>query len=126
MFYRQQKSKRVKKQKWLLFGGLVLIFVGIFLKVFGVLTPPPAILFSIGGTMKLAFLGIEIATGRLKPGIEFLFLAGGLFLLVLAIIAKNQAANPWVFNALIIKAVLLKVIFLVLYFRKQREKRRSA
>jgi len=114
----------VKKQKWLLFGGLILIFAGIFLKIFGVLTPPPAILFSIGGTMKLAFLGVEIATGRLKPGIEFLFLAGGLFLLILAIVAKGQATNPWVFNALIIKAILLKVIFLVLYFRKQ--KKRSA
>lgn len=108
----------MKKYKLFLYLGMLNIWAGVMLRIFGVAIPPPAIFFSIGGSLKIIYLIIAIRQGRIKPGIELIYLGAGLCVLALGIYVRKVSPQSVIGTALIVKAVLLKATFLFLMFRK--------
>ncbi|PZX20408.1 hypothetical protein LX69_00407 [Breznakibacter xylanolyticus] len=113
----------MKKYKWLLYAGMVNIWAGLMLRIFGVEFPPPALFFSLGGTLKVSYLVVAIRQGRFKPGIELVYLAAGLVMLALGIYVRKVNPASAIGIALVVKAVLLKATFLFLMLRKMRAAR---
>ncbi len=108
----------MKKYKLFLYLGMLNIWTGVMLRLFGVEVPHPAIFFSIGGSFKITYLIIAIRQGRFKPGIELIYLGAGLCVLAMGIYVRKVSPESVMGTALIVKAVLLKATFLFLMFRK--------
>lgn len=102
------------------------IWTGLMLRIFDIHVPSPAIFFTIGGSLKIIYLTLTFKKLGLKPGIEFLFLAGGLLALFLGIYTRKVSPESVLGTTLIVKAVVLKITFLILVIRKLRAARLKA
>lgn len=105
--------------KILLYSGIGILAIGIIVRYLSSYTNAGLALIVSGVLLKLIYISIAIIKGRYKPGKEFLLLIIGLLLLFLGLWHKlnvNTMVGYWMVSV----AVLLKVIFIILFIKKTK------
>lgn len=105
------------KAKYFLYSGLLLLTAGILTKSLSEADTLGRILIYTGIALKLLFLFMKMRYSDYRPGIELLSLALGLALFLSGLYLSDDIGlnNPlW----LIIPGIMLKLLFIVLLFRK--------
>ncbi len=113
----------MQKIKLLLYTGLTLLTIGIVLRITIGAGLIPSILIYSGVALKVSYLLYIIFKGRFKPGLEILFLLVGLSLVFSGSRLRGFDVNPYLITSMIIAGATLKLLFIILLFRKL--KRRS-
>lgn len=105
--------------RYILLSGILLLSAGAFSRYYG--SPAAPFLFSSGGFCKISYIALAVKSGRYRPGKEIIFLLAGLALLAAGIASRHHAHYQVYSSALIIAAVVLKIIFAAGFIVKVRK-----
>jgi len=103
--------------KNIMFIGIALLIVGIFLRIYTDLYYLGLAIILLGAFFKMVYLIKRIKTGIYKPGFEFALLLVGLLLFSAGFYIKNSnlSINSAFF---LIPGLILKVLFVILFIKK--------
>lgn len=112
-------------KKSLLFIGIVLLVIGIFIRKLTDLNAFGLILILGGVTFKSIYIVGKIKSGEYKPGREFFLLIIGLLFFLGGIYMKNNDLELLLMPALffIITGLALKVMFIIWFIKKLKASR---
>ena len=111
------------KSKSLLFVGIFLLIFGIFLRKMTSLINVGLILILTGVMCKTVYIIAKAKSGEYKPGKELIFLGVGLFLFLSGLYMRSleqDLINP---SYLIVTGISLKVIFIIGFIKKIRQEK---
>lgn len=109
------------KSKWALFAGIVLLIIGIIIRKTTDLTSEGLMMIIVGVLFKTYYIVGKARSGEYQPGYElwFLFIGLAMFLSGLYLRSHNPPFNPLL---LIVPGITLKVIFIILFIIKTKNK----
>lgn len=107
------------RKKWVLFVGIALLLIGIFLKILMELTPWSTIIIITGVCFKIYYILYKIISGEYKPGFEMILLLIGLTIYCIGIYIKSHG-RP--FNALflMVPGISMKIAFVFFFIKKAK------
>ena len=114
------------KSKKLLFGGILILLIGILLKRVTDLSSLGLILIILGVSLKTIYIISKARSGEYKPGTELFVLAIGLLIFFTGLSLKSidsPIINP---AYLMIIGIGLKVTFIIMFVRNVRSNTRVA
>lgn len=109
------------KSRWTLFIGIILLIAGIIIRKTTGLAIEGLVLILVGVLFKTYYIISKARSGEYKPGIELLFLLVGLGLFLGGLYLKSIDGFTYA-PAMIISGITLKVIFIILFILKTRNK----
>jgi hypothetical protein len=112
------------KSKYILYIGILLLVAGILLRYFSPYVEVGLGLVLIGVILKLSYVSLAMLRGKYKPKAEILLLLFGLGFLFLGLWHKLNVSE-FVGYGMIVSAVVLKLIFVILFIRKIRQGKSS-
>lgn len=110
------------ESKKVLFTGIILLIIGIFVRKFTSYESTGLFLILIGVIFKTIYIIAKAKSGAYKPGRELLFLGVGLLLFLFGLFLRRSDPEVTYPFILIVSGLILKVIFIILFIRKVKEK----
>lgn len=111
----------IMKSKWTLFLGIILLSAGIILRKATEFEITGLAVILIGVLFKTYYIISKARSGEYKPGYELVFLFVGLIMFLTGLYLRSQEPpfNP---AYLIFSGISLKVVFIILFIIKTRNK----
>ena len=116
-----EKKKKMGTKKTL-FGGIIILILGIVLKNISDLTALSIAFMVAGVLLKTLYIISKAQSGEYKPGKELLFLFSGLILFFTGIYMRKAGINP-LGTILFFTGITLKIIFILLFIKKVKNQK---